>query len=101
MDSVTAAVGAVVFNAGLAILVALYFIPTIVAVKRNANTGPVIVINVFLGWTLLGWVAALALAVAGTPSKVPFQSDGPGTMVGMDEQQALVTGAEMTIHHHS
>lgn len=38
-------------------------LPTIVAVARKVtNQGSVAVINFFLGWTLIGWVAALAMA---------------------------------------
>lgn len=43
-------------------LVVIYFIPTMVATSRHINVGPVIVINLFFGWTLIGWVFALALA---------------------------------------
>jgi len=45
------------------LLVGLYFVPTIVAYKRQVtDKGSVVVINLFLGWTLIGWVGALALA---------------------------------------
>jgi Superinfection immunity protein len=45
------------------ILGALYFIPTIIAIVRKmVNTGSVMVINFFLGWTLIGWIVALAMA---------------------------------------
>jgi hypothetical protein len=45
------------------LLVALYFAPTIVALSRKVtNRGSVAVINVFLGWTMVGWVVALAMA---------------------------------------
>jgi TRAP-type mannitol/chloroaromatic compound transport system permease small subunit len=48
---------------GVILLIALYFIPTIVAVTRKVtNQASVAVINVFLGWTLIGWVVALAMA---------------------------------------
>ena len=41
----------------------LYFLPTIIAIARDGrNKGSVVVINVFLGWTLIGWVIALALS---------------------------------------
>jgi len=41
----------------------LYFVPTIVAITRKVtNQGSVAVINFFLGWTLVGWVMALAMA---------------------------------------
>ena len=42
---------------------ALYFLPTVVAVTRKVtNQGSVAVINIFLGWTMIGWVVALAMA---------------------------------------
>lgn len=42
---------------------AIYFAPLIVASTRDRLVAPVAVINIFLGWTLLGWVLALAMAV--------------------------------------
>jgi hypothetical protein len=43
--------------------VGLYFAPTIVAVTRKVtNQGSITVINIFFGWTLIGWVMALAMA---------------------------------------
>lgn len=46
-------------------LLALYFLPTIVASTRNhPNKIPIFVINLFLGLTLLGWVISLAWACA-------------------------------------
>lgn len=54
----------------LAILVALYFTPSIVAYLRNHHQiGPIVVINLFLGWTFIGWVVALAMSVSSTPGK--------------------------------
>jgi hypothetical protein len=45
------------------IAIGAYFLPTIVAVVRKVtNQGSVAVINFFLGWTLVGWVVALAMA---------------------------------------
>ncbi len=39
---------------------ALYFLPTIVAAKRGHKHGSAIaILNLLLGWTFLGWVAAL------------------------------------------
>jgi len=49
----------------LPIFVMLYFVPTAVAWSRNhPNAGMIAVINVFLGWTGVAWVIALAMAVA-------------------------------------
>jgi hypothetical protein len=40
-----------------------YFIPTAVALFRgHHNKGAIIVLNLFLGWTLIGWVVALVWA---------------------------------------
>lgn len=50
----------------LLILAALYFIPTIIAgFRKLPSAGSVAVVNLFLGWTFIGWVVALAMAVAG------------------------------------
>jgi hypothetical protein len=38
-----------------------YFLPTFVA--KPGRRGSVFVINLFFGWTLLGWVIALYMAV--------------------------------------
>jgi hypothetical protein len=46
--------------------IALYFLPTIVANSRGVRSAAgVFVLNLFLGWTLVGWVVALAWAVSG------------------------------------
>lgn len=43
---------------------ALYFLPTYEAWSRNhVNIAPIVLVNTFLGWTLLGWVAALVWAL--------------------------------------
>jgi cytochrome c biogenesis protein CcdA len=44
----------------------LYFLPTIIAHRRqNPDRMAIGVINTFLGWTFLGWVIALAWACRG------------------------------------
>jgi hypothetical protein len=48
---------------GVLLIVGLYFVPTFVALARQVpHQGSVVVINLFLGWTLIGWVVALAMA---------------------------------------
>lgn len=42
----------------------IYFFPTIVAILRRVHVGQVVVINLFLGWTFIGWVSALVAACA-------------------------------------
>jgi len=43
---------------------ALYFLPTIIVVARHKKNvlGPILV-NVLLGWTVIGWIVALIWAV--------------------------------------
>ena len=49
----------------LALLLAVYMIPFIVASSRaHPQKMPILILNIFLGWTLLGWVGALVWAVA-------------------------------------
>ena len=48
----------------LAVGVLIYFLPTIVAAMRKAaRIGAVFTVNLLLGWTLLGWLVALVMAV--------------------------------------
>jgi uncharacterized membrane protein YqaE (UPF0057 family) len=51
--------GSVFFISG----VLLYFLPSIIAAKKR-NAGAIFVLNLLLGWTLIGWVAALVWAVS-------------------------------------
>jgi hypothetical protein len=45
----------------LGISLAVYFLPTIVALTRNhPNTAPILIVNLVFGWTLIGYVVALA-----------------------------------------
>ncbi len=56
----------------------LYFIPTISAYslkKQNAHT--VLITNIFLGWTVVGWVVALARALAKEPEKSTLSIEPP------------------------
>lgn len=48
----------------LAIILVVYFLPIIVALGREKRNSPAIfLLNLFLGWTGIGWVVALVWAV--------------------------------------
>ncbi len=48
----------------LLIILSMYFIPTIVAVSRKHHNALAIgALNLFLGWTILGWIGALVWAL--------------------------------------
>ena len=44
------------------LLVVIYFAPTIAAWNTKGFNG-IAVLNLFLGWTILGWIACLVWAV--------------------------------------
>ena len=47
---------------------ALYFVPLIVAMRNEReNTTAIGLLNLFLGWTLIGWVGALVWASTTAP----------------------------------
>jgi len=41
----------------------VYMLPYLLATKKVHATG-ILILNIFLGWTLLGWVGALVWAVS-------------------------------------
>jgi hypothetical protein len=59
--------------------VAAYWVPTLTAVLRGVrNWGSVIVVNLFLGWTLIGWVVALAMACRSRERQPAYAQAPPG-----------------------
>jgi hypothetical protein len=73
MSDEGAAVGVVLL---LLFAVAIYFLPGIIAAARHKrNTVSIFALNLFLGWSLIGWVIALvwALAQDAPPPAVYYQ----------------------------
>jgi hypothetical protein len=58
----------------------LYFLPAVIA-RNKPNSSSVFVINLFLGWTLIGWVVALAMAVRDPQPPVVVQQAPPSQPV--------------------
>lgn len=49
---------------------AVYVLPTAIGVVRRVpNLASLVVVNVLLGWTVIGWVVALAMAVRDRPAE--------------------------------
>jgi len=58
-------------------LIAMYWLPTIIAVvRRTPSALGVAAINFFLGWTVIGWVVALVIALAAYPAERVVIIDG-------------------------
>jgi len=48
----------------IVIAVAGYFVPSIIA-RKKSHFKKVLLLNIFAGWTLIGWVAALIWSLNG------------------------------------
>ena len=47
---------------------AIHFLPTIIAALRDARSVVgIFLLNLFLGWTVIGWVVALIWAITNEP----------------------------------
>lgn len=47
--------------------VAMYFLPAIVAHQRRHNSsGAILLVNLFLGWSIIGWIVCFAWACTGS-----------------------------------
>lgn len=50
------------------IIIIGYFVPALVAYKRgHQNTMAITAVNILLGWTALGWIAALVWSLTAVP----------------------------------
>lgn len=50
------------------LLIVAYFLPTVIAVLReHHNRLPIFLLNFFLGWTFIGWVASLVWSFTSPP----------------------------------
>lgn len=48
--------------------IGFYFLPAIIAAARQThNATAILLLNIFLGWTLIGWVVALVMAISSAP----------------------------------
>jgi len=60
--------GIIVFLIALVLIIgglAIYFLPTIIALfRRHHQWGAITVINLFFGWTFVGWVLSLAWSMS-------------------------------------
>jgi Superinfection immunity protein len=115
MTAIVASSGAAAGGGALIVIlivISLYFLPTIIAASRKVpNIGSVIVVNLFLGWTFIGWVVALAMAMrsrlpnatgasptqpanpAQPPSPLPPQESAPEPPAPREESAAALPPA--------
>lgn len=48
-------------------LLALFFMPTIIAIARGRSPLGIFLLNFFLGWTIIGWCLAFIWSLTGGP----------------------------------
>lgn len=56
----------------LAVLVTscVYLVPSVMAAsRRHRHIGPIIALNIFLGWTIIGWMIAFGWALMNSARK--------------------------------
>ena len=51
----------------LSVLVLFYFLPTIIAAHNGHHITGILLLNLFLGWTGIGWFAMLLWALLSAP----------------------------------
>ena len=53
--------------------IAMYFLPAIIAAARHThNATGILLLNIFLGWTVVGWVVALLMAICSAPAYINY-----------------------------
>jgi hypothetical protein len=59
----------------------LYFLPTFIAYRKKHFVA-ITLVNVFLGWTIVGWIFALIWAVVDRAPQQPLSTvlDAPGSL---------------------
>ena len=54
----------------------LYFLPTIIGLRQQ-NAQAICVLNLFLGWMVIGWIVALVWALTVDPPNSSLEDTGP------------------------
>lgn len=69
-DAVAGIIGILAILFLIVICLAFYFLPTLIAASRNHHQwGTIFVVNIFFGWTFVGWVVALAWSVSASRNR--------------------------------
>ncbi len=74
----------------LGVCAILYLLPAINAKSRkHPSTGAIFLLNIFLGWTVIGWLVALIWSATATSTHVTATANSIGTTTGEDKYQKL------------
>jgi len=65
------------------LVVVVYFLPSLVALgRRNPDINSVFLINLWLGWTIIGWITAIGWALDRKNQTVGCSAPGRGGLRG-------------------
>jgi hypothetical protein len=70
----------------LLMLLALYFLPTLIARDKKGATG-IFLLNFFLGWTFFGYMIALLWALAADPKPADTSAALAGELLRLEDLQ--------------
>lgn len=83
----------IIFLLSLFVAVSLYMLPAIIAYKRYHNNGACIaLVNLFFGWSVLGWLAALIWSLSANvqPEKKEIDNDEENITLSIKELKELL-----------
>jgi hypothetical protein len=76
---------------GVALVLGVYLIPSIIAAKSNhPNKGTIIALNILAGWTFIVWVISLVWALTKSPEKSPVYFVQNGNVISEQQPQSVV-----------
>jgi hypothetical protein len=83
-----AGIGLIVLLLLIAVSFFIYFLPAIIGRKKR-NAGSILLLNIFLGWTFIGWIVALVWATsADNENRIIINNTGPATVTNSIDQLA-------------
>lgn len=89
MDGIAALFGLLFILLGILLGVSVYLLPSIIGfMRKKDNAVPILLLNLFLGWSLIGWVVSLVWA---TSKDAPVQQvvvQNPNSPSGASEPVA-------------
>lgn len=75
---------------GLIVILVLYMLPALIAaLRKHRQQNPIFILNLFFGWTLIGWVGCLAWSASST-QPAPSTPAAPRQLSWMDRNVRLL-----------
>src|SRR6476469_8344046 len=79
---------------GVPVLIALYRVPTFIAAMRHHhNVVAIAALNILLGWSFIGWIAAFVWALTSPSQPAVIVNTGTGTVALPSPSPTLPAGA--------